>query len=433
MAGPWIAFAACVAAYALVARKFEALSITGPIVFVAIGLAFGMAGRLTLLVGTQSETVRIVTGLALALLLFSDAATIDLRALRAAANVPIRLLLIGLPLTIGLGALVARGLLPGLSVGVAALVAAILAPTDLSLGLAMFNDPRVPGRTSRAINVESGLNDGIATPFVALFIGVAISEFDHASGPLREAAVELLLGIAVGVVAGCVGAWLLSLSKNADWSSGPSRQFAAFALAVLTYAGALAIHGNGFIAAFVGGLAFGAIGHTDAAKSAGYAEETGTLLTLAVWFIFGAGVGPVLLGPGLAWQPILYALLSLTVLRMLPVAIALAGARQRPETVWFVGWFGPRGLASVVFMLQASLALETAGVPINTLVATAGWTILLSVILHGVSAGPVAAWYGKRAAAFPAGSAELEPGSEPVNTRSGVTAPSSRVGGSSVG
>jgi sodium/hydrogen antiporter len=430
VAGPWIAFAACVVAYALVARKFEALSITGPIVFVAIGLAFGLAGRLTLNVGSQSETVRVVTGLALALLLFSDAATIDLRALRAAASVPIRLLLIGLPLTVALGALVAKGLLPGLGIGVAALIAAILAPTDLSLGLAMFNDPRVPGRTSRAINVESGLNDGIATPFVALFIGVAISEFDHTGGPLKEAVLELLLGIGVGVLAGCAGAWLMSLSRKAGWSSGPSRQFAAFALALVTYFGALAIHGNGFIAAFVGGLAFGAIGHVDAAHSAGYAEETGTLLTLAVWFMFGAGVGPVLLGVGLAWQPIVYALLSLTVLRMLPVAISLLGARQRPETVWFVGWFGPRGLASVVFLLQASLALDQAGLATSTLVATVGWTILLSVILHGVSAGPVAAWYGKRAASFPAGSAELEPGSVPVNVRIGVTTPSSAVGGS---
>ena len=424
MTVPWMAFGALVVGYALVARRFEGRGITGPIVFVAVGLLFGVTGRSGIELGRQSAALETLTALALALLLFSDAATIDLRALRAAAAVPMRLLLIGLPATIILGALAAHALVPGVSWGVAALIAAILAPTDLSLGLAMFGDPRVPGRTSRAINAESGLNDGIATPFVTLFVALAISEFAHGVGPIRAASIELLLGIGIGVAAGCAGAWLLKRSEAARWSSGASRQFATFALALLTYFGATTLRGNGFIAAFVGGLAFGAIGHHEAARSAQYAEETGTLLTLLVWFVFGASVGPVLLGGELQWQPILYAVLSLTAIRMAPVAVALLGARLHPETVAFIGWFGPRGLASVVFLLQASLALSVAGEPTNILVTTAGWTILLSVIMHGASAGPIAAWYGKRAAAFPAGSPELEPDVH-VASRAGVTTPAS--------
>ena len=297
-------------------------------------------------------------------------------------------------------------LLPRLGVGVWALVASILAPTDLSLGLAMFNNPRVPNRVRREINVESGLNDGIAAPLVTLFIGIAIADASRSSTPFEEALKEIVLGVAMGVVVGVVGK-LLRVSRRASWSSSGSRQFVAVALAALAYGSATLLHGNGFIASFVGGLAFGALARETASEAAEYAEETGTLLTLAVWFIFGAVIVPILVGAGLQWRPIVYALLSLTVIRMLPVAASLLGKKMHRSTVLFIGWFGPRGLASVVFLALALESFEGTGLDSTLLVATVGWTILLSVVLHGLSAGPVADWYSKKAASFPPDSPEL--------------------------
>ena len=418
---------AAIAAYAAVARRFERLNVTGPIVFTTLGLVLGLAGMRFVTLGTTAEVVRQTTSVALVLLLFSDAATIDLAALRKDARIPLRLLLIGLPLTILLGAAAARLLYPALGIGLAVLIASILAPTDLSLGLAMFQNPNVPPRVSRVINVESGLNDGIAAPFVALATALAIAEFDKTSAPLLEAGVEIALGIVVGVVIGFLGAKMLSASKRSGWSSAGSRQFAALALALIAYTVALATHGNGFIAAFVGGITFGAVGRDDAVEAAGYSEETGTLLTLLVWLAFGMGVLPALVGAQLSWRPILYALLSLTVIRMIPVAIALIGTRLHGRTVLFAGWFGPRGLASVVFMLQALVILQHAGVAYAGVAATAGWTILLSVMLHGVSAGPVAGWYGRVSRTFAEGSPELEP-SAGVTGRHRAPAPSAASG-----
>lgn len=416
--------ATAVALYSLAAKRLELSNVTGPIVFLLLGLMANLPQFSLADPGASSEIVRVTTVVTLTLLLFSDASTIDLGALRRDAAIPARLLLVGLPLTIGLGAIVAFGLMPSLGFGLAALLAAVLAPTDLSLGLAMFSNPRVPDRVRRSINVESGLNDGIAAPFVAVFTALAIAEFDANSAPIHEALREIGLGVALGVAVGLVGGWLLLHSKRHDWSTPHSRRFAAFALAGLAYTGAAAVHGNGFIAAFVGGLAFGAIVREHSAQAAEFAEQTGTILTLVVWFLFGTSLRPALEAVGTSWQPIAYALLSLTLIRMIPVALSLLGAKQHGSTTLFVGWFGPRGLASVVFLLQSLTLLDEAGMDTALIAATASWTILLSVILHGASAGPVAAWYSRRAREFAPDSPELEPAEVP-HTRHGLASPSS--------
>jgi sodium/hydrogen antiporter len=413
-----------IALYALGAARLEYLLITGPIVFVVMGFVLGTGGVSLIELGTGSEIVRVVTSVTLALLLFSDASSVDLSALRRDARVIVLLLFVALPLAVVFGAISAWLLLPGLGLGVCALIASILAPTDLSLGLAMFRNPKVPDRVRREINVESGLNDGVAAPIVTIFIGVAIAEMGHMAHPMTVAIIEIVVGVAMGVVVGVCGGLLMRVSKKRGWSSGASRQFAAIALALLAYGGALALEGNGFIAAFVGGLAFGAVGHEQATKAVEYAERTGTILTFAVWFVFGATIAPLLISDELQWQPIVYALVSLTIVRMLAVALSLLRSRMHRSTVLFTGWFGPRGLASVVFLILAVQSLNDADVGTTLLATAAGWTILLSVILHGISAGPVAAWYGARATAFAPGSPELEPVAVP-NTRQGLTSPSS--------
>ncbi len=415
---------ALIALYALGASRLEYLMITGPITFVVLGFILGPTVTSVVEWGPSSELVRIVTGVTLALLLFSDASSINLAALRRDASVVTRLLFIGLPLAVVFGAVSGWLLLPALGLGVCALLASILAPTDLSLGLAMFKNPNVPERVRRAINVESGLNDGVATPVVTIFIGVAIAEASTLEHPMVTAIEELLIGLGIGILVGAVGGLLMQLSARHQWSSAASRQFAGLSFALLAYGGAVALEGNGFIAAFVGGMAFGAVNRQGAAEAVRYTEKAGVLMTFAVWYIFGATIAPILISDDLSWQPIVYALVSLTVVRMLAVAISLLGKKMHWSTLLFIGWFGPRGLASVVFLILSLQSLDEAGVETSMLVATAGWTILLSVILHGLSAGPVAAWYGSRSARFAPGSPELEV-TQVVKTRHGIASPSS--------
>jgi NhaP-type Na+/H+ or K+/H+ antiporter len=264
------------------------------------------------------------------------------------------------------------------------------------LGLPIFNNPRVPVRIRRALNVESGLNDGIATPLVALFAAMAVAEESlRAEGWLLSALGEIGIGVVVGVTVGLLGGWLFATAVKRGWTSVTGEQIGNLALAMCAFWTAKALGGNGFVAAFVGGILFGHATHERLHVATEFTETAGTLLSLFVWTVFGANLVPPLLG---AFSPLalLYALLSLTFIRMIPVAISMLGARLRPDTTLIMGWFGPRGLASVVFALMAYEAFHEAGRSFDMLADTAAWTILLSVVLHGVSAVPLANWYARR-------------------------------------
>src|SRR5215212_847535 len=386
--------AAVVVAYTLVASKLDRWWITGPMVFVAAGAILGPGGLDVLSFSLGNETVLTITELTLALLLFSDASTVRLGDVEGDSGLPRRLLFVGLPLTMIAGALLAYLMFPGVGWAAAALVSTILAPTDAALGLAVVTNRSVPVRIRRALNVESGLNDGIATPFVTLFIAVVAADEglgDTAWG--LEALKQIGLAIVAAVVVGYLGGWLLAFANRRGWSSGVSEQIAILALALLAYGGAVAIGGNGFIAAFAGGILFGAVTRRRLAEPVQFTETVGLSASFLVWSIFGALFVGELLTRGLSARPIIYALLSLTVIRMVPVAVALTGTQLRPATVAFMGWFGPRGLASAVFTLLALEEIEHSGSR-SMLVETVTWTILLSVVLHGISASPLATRYG---------------------------------------
>jgi len=405
--------AAVVVGYTMVASTLDRWWITAPMVFVAAGTILGPAVLNIVPVSLSNETVRAITELTLALLLFSDASTVRLRAVEGDASLPSRLLFVGLPLTVAAGALVAHLMLPDVGWAPAALVATILAPTDAALGLAVVTNKAVPVRIRRALNVESGLNDGIATPFVTLFIALAASEEgvgDKAWG--LEALKEIGLALVAAAVVGYLGGKLLAFAAQRGWTSGVSEQIAILALALLAYEGSVVIGGNGFVAAFAGGILFGAVTRGLLAASTSFTETLGLAASFLVWSIFGALFVGELLTRELSVQPVLYAIVSLTVIRMVPVALALIGTHLRPVTMAFMGWFGPRGLASVVFTLIALEEFGHSGAA-TTLVQTATWTILLSVLLHGVTASPLAARYG--AAIAKAGDVpELAPAAEPT-------------------
>jgi NhaP-type Na+/H+ or K+/H+ antiporter len=400
--------AGLVFAWGTLSARLERFDMTAPIVFTVAGLLLTHGPLTPLGVTPGSEVVKVLAEATLALVLFSDASRVGLHQLRADLGLCLRLLGIGLPLAIGLGTLLAF-ILPGVSdIWLALLVGAALAPTDAALGAGMMVNPAVPARIRRLINVESGLNDGIATPFVLVAIaGAATAEHAASIGP-GAAVAELAIGLLIGIAVGGGGGWLVKVGSRRGWVAEGFAGPAVLGLALCSYATSVALHGNGFIAAFTGGLAFAAAGR-QAARLVPFVEETGTMLSLLVWLMFGVvAVVPAL--TGLTWQTVLYAVLSLTVIRMLPVAVALAGARLGWLTVLFVGWFGPRGLASVVFGL---LALEDLAGPVaDPAVTVIAFTVLLSVVAHGLSADPLARRYGPRltppsGSAGPAGLAEI--------------------------
>jgi sodium/hydrogen antiporter len=391
--------AALIFGWGTLSARLERFDVTAPITFVLAGLLLTHGPLAVLYVAPSTELIKELAEFTLALVLFSDASRVGLHELRVDAGLYVRLLGVALPLTIGLGTLLAFAL-TGTGIWLALLVGAALAPTDAALGSGMMANSLVPTRIRRLINVESGLNDGIATPFVSVALaGAAIGGEVAEHGPAAAVA-ELAVGVIVGVVAGGAGGLLVNAARRRGWVAEGFAGSAVLALALCAYASAVAVHGNGFIAAFVGGLAFGTTGGRRGEPLVPFVEETGALVSLLVWLAFGA-VALVPAMKTLTWQMVLYAILSLTVVRMVPVAVALAGTRLGWATVSLVAWFGPRGLASVVFAL---LALEELGSPTaGPAVAAITITVLLSVVLHGVTAEPLAARYARLVARRTAG------------------------------
>ncbi len=405
------------AGYALVAARLERWSIGPAMAFVAIGflLSDDIAGLISL--EPRAEPVKVLAEAALTLLLFVDASEVRGRALRHDASTIGRLLVFGLLATIALGTLGAALIFPGISLGLALLVGAALAPTDAALGQPVMTNPAVPARIRRLLNIESGLNDGIATPFVFLGVALATAESGGQQGWLAESAIDTLIGVGVGIALGFVGGRLLTVARERGWANRSSGQLFVLALAGACYLTSAALGGNGFIAAFVGGLAFGVGADEDSRRSTRFTEVQGTLLAIGVWTSFGLILAGELGNSLWDVRAIGYAVLSLTVFRMLPVFLSLLGTRFRLSTVLFIGWFGPRGLASIVFLVIGLEGLHEAGVLVGPLSAAVAWTVLLSVILHGFSAVPLAARFGRASREFPADSPELADTPEPPPPR----------------
>jgi sodium/hydrogen antiporter len=377
---------------AAISGRLSGTPVTPAMVFVAVGLLVGpeVLGEIDL--ESSSGTVRSLAEATLALVLFCDASRIDLRLLRGDVGVPLRLLGIGLPLTIALGALAAAVIFDQLSVEEAAILAIVLAPTDAALGQAVVTEPRIPGRIRQGLNVESGLNDGICVPLLFAVVAVADVESEISEG--RSAATLLLEEIGYGVLGGVVGGLVVAAivihAGRRNLIAGQWQQVIPGAGAALAYGTASALGGSGFIAAFVAGMTFRLALRRDPKHLNELSEHVGNVLNGVTFLLFGA----ILLGPALgelSWDLALYAVLSLTAVRMLPVAIAMLGSRARAPTLGFLGWFGPRGLASIVF---AVIVIDEASLPHEHLIVLAIYlTVGLSVLAHGLTAAPLAGRY----------------------------------------
>jgi sodium/hydrogen antiporter len=362
-------------------------------VFVAVGMAAGPIGLGFLQEGINAPLVRILAEVTLVLVLFVDASTINLHTLIRDKGVPFRLLFVGLPLTMGLGLALGVAIFDKVNPWAVALMAFILSPTDAALGQPVVKNPDVPENIKEAINVESGLNDGIALPPILACIAVLSSAAAEKSGAqywLVFTLKQFLFGPLLGALVGWLGGRLVDKASKSKWMNPTFQRLAAWSLAILSYALAEIFHGNGFIAAFFGGLMLGT--HTPVVRERiqEFGEAEGQQLELFVFLIFGLVAVPaaVRYWDGQAW---LYAVLSLTVIRMVPVAVCLKGTRLGWRAVGLIGWFGPRGIASVLYLLIVGIELGVAGY--ERILSVIVLTVLLSVFLHGMTAVPLSRLY----------------------------------------
>ena len=381
--------------YSLIAGRVERTWVSGPIVFTIFGLLIGPVGLDLLLFKADGETIRTLAELTLAMVLFTDAADADMDVLRRTETLPIRLLLIGLPLTILLGFGVGVLLIKNLSLFEVALLATMLAPTDAALGKGVVTNEAVPDAIRQGLNVESGLNDGICVPILYVFLALAMEKGGE-GGPWQLAVVlvvkEIGIGLAVGLVLTTMAALLLKYAMGQQWLTHTWIQVPVVGLAFGCFAIAQFLGGSGFIAAFTGGLLFGALVKPHHDEFLRAAEGTGDTLALITWVIFGSAVVGKAVGY-FSWLDLLYAVLSLTLIRILPVFLALSGTGMSTEDKLFVGWFGPRGLASIVFgVIVLNANLPNSGPIAVTVVCT----IMLSILAHGITANPWARAYGER-------------------------------------
>jgi NhaP-type Na+/H+ or K+/H+ antiporter len=388
--------AALIFLYSLLSHRLERTIITGPIIFAVAGILgyYFLPGQTSTAV--DLKPVLLLAEIALAVILFTDGSRIRVSELLGSAQLPGRLLGIGMPLIIIAGTIVAALLFADLSIWEAAILGCILAPTDASLGHAIVSSKRVPQRIRQALNVEAGLNDGLAIPFLMLFIALSRVEQPLSDRSWIVYTLEQVgLGILFGALFGLAGGWLIGQANKRKWMSHSIQQLALLSMAVLTWAVIEVSAGNAFIGAFVAGLVL-KVGYESAGeRMVEFSEVWGQLLNLYVFAVFGTLVGPDLGHFGAL--VVLYAFLSLTLVRMLPVGVSLIGSRLHRSTVLFIGWFGPRGLASIVLGL-IFLKEETnlAGEELISLLVSA--TVLLSVLIHGISAAPAIKVYASRVA-----------------------------------
>lgn len=391
-------------AFTMIANRLSSTILTAPMLFIGFGFLLSETGLMSS--DGAEGTLHLVAEIALIVLLFLDAAQIDLTTLRKRHVWPVRMLVIGLPLSLLFGTIVLAPLFPGWPILAVALVAAILAPTDAALGQAVVMNPNVPERPRRALTVESGLNDGLALPAVLLFASLAAESMDRSNVDwLAFGAKQILLGPLAGIIAGYVGGTILLWAKRKKTTSDTFEGVGAIALAGASYLGATLIDGNGFIAAFVAGLCFGNVVKGRCKFIYEFTESEGQLLSWGAFFLLGLALVPEALRH-LDLQTVAVIALSLLVIRPLAIWISLIGTDASPITRLFFGWFGPRGLATALFALLVVPKIDHAlAEPILMLAVNTVW---ISALVHGITAAPGARWYAARVGEM-GDCAEIEP------------------------
>ncbi|MEH0155240.1 cation:proton antiporter [Limibacter armeniacum] len=375
--------------YALIAKRIEVMTISGPIIFLAFGIIMGPNGIGILKVSEDRELIKTLAELTLALVLFTDASMAKVNVIKQNLIIPKRLLLFGLPMIMLLGFGFGYILFGELSTIEIAILAVSLAPTDAALGKAVITNTNVPERIREGLNVESGLNDGICVPFLLLCFSFLEGKGEFTYGLFAK---QIIIGAGVGLAVTFLGHSVISLSEQKNSISHSWKSIVIIVLAFSMFSLAQILGGSGFIACFAGGILYSIIGQNKKEEFINAAEGFGDSLAIATWVVFGASfVIPAF--NALTPAVVLYALLSLTVVRMLPVYLVLLGTDIDTRGKIFIGWFGPRGLATIVFVVMAAEKHLNNG-PFISLVAIC--TIVFSIVGHGFSANPLANWLAKK-------------------------------------
>jgi NhaP-type Na+/H+ or K+/H+ antiporter len=381
--------------FSVIAGRVERSAVSGPIIFIAFGLIAGPVGLGLLDMEVKAVELRVVADLTLALVLFIDAANADLATLRTHATIPRRMLLIGLPLCIALGVGTGLVIFPDISFYEICILATMLAATDAALGKGVVTNKAVPARIREGLNAESGLNDGMCVPVLLVFLALATGtggEDGSTMLALELVAREIGIGLAVAVVLTLVAVKLMTLSIQHGWFTEVWAQIPVVTLALACFTTAQTLHGSGYIAAFVGGLLFGHFAREKTHRLVMAGEGIAELLAMLTWLVFGTAVIGQLWAT-MTLDVVIYSLLSLTLIRMLPNVIALTGTGEKLETKLFLAWFGPRGLASIVFfIIVANANLPSESVLAHVVVCT----VTLCVIAHGLTANAWARGIGRR-------------------------------------
>lgn len=380
--------------FGLVSKVSEKFYITAPMFFTGVGILVSPLGFGWFEVHVDTGMVKVLAEITLVLVLFIDATELDFNKLRQQkVRIPLRMLAIGLPLTALLGFFSGVLLLDDLELVVIAMVALILSPTDAALGQAVIKSEKLPETMKRSISIESGLNDGIALPPILVCMALLATAAGAEEGSnhwLKFLVLQLTLGPIVGAAVGWIGGRLVEKAVSLDWMSPVFQRLSAMSLAVLAFAFAEMVHGNGFIAAFVAGLFLGVRTPAIRERIQEFGEAEGQQLALFIFLILGMVVVPTAF-PHWDVAAIVYAVLSLTIVRMIPIALSLIGSKTDWREKLFYGWFGPRGIASVLYLLMVVGTLGVTGYEYALSVIVL--TVLISILLHGVSAIPLVNLY----------------------------------------
>ena len=381
--------------YGYYSKLLNRYNISGPMVFVTIGILLSPIGFGKEILHIEGELVQTMAEIALIVVLFADASTLNLKHFKHDWRLPARMLGIALPVTIVAAALAAAWFFPDQPPLYLLLLSLFLAPTDAALGKAVVTDPTVPERIRSTINVESGLNDGFVFPVLITVVAMIASGQEHTQDNswLVDVLRQIFLGGVAGAFVGFIGAKQAEISIRKDWLEQNYRNLIPFALAIFAYYISEFIGGNGYIGAFISGMVLGNLNHDLHRNIEEFVESEGELLILIIFTLFGLVFVPLTID---YWNMniLLFTLLSLTVLRMVPIALSLIGLKLDWPTKLFLGWFGPRGIASILYVMI--VVHQLGGVKGHEVIyATVTLTVVLSIFLHGLSAKPLANLYAK--------------------------------------
>lgn len=384
---------AALAVIALFTRRLERSPVTVPMLCALLGVGFfltdGVPAKLL------AEDLTVLAEVALAVVLFTDAAHLKLARLNERKAWPTRMLFIGTLLAFGIGTLLFTPLFPDLPIWQIALIAALLAPTDAALGQSIFSNEKIPEHIRDTLTAESGLNDGLALPLI-IFLACGAVGFDHELARdnwYAFAGQQIGLGLGVGAVLGTLGGLASQWSVDKGFAVEDNTSVFALILVAVTYFAADAVGGNSFVAVFASGLCFGRFAKDCADRAKEFLETDGVLLMMIAFFFIGALMLPEGLS-GANWQAVIAVTLSLFLVRPLAVYLSMMGTKTTLRTRLFLGWFGPRGLATALFTLiilaDFGDELESKVILSVTMVAFAA-----STVLHGISAHYADKLWGK--------------------------------------